>query len=178
MPPRPKQTRSPSSKTNGTLLRKIEIRRATTCDAPALARLCYEVQAWHAATYPHVFVESPDLDALVGFFDAQIAQPDAHVFLAVASGSPAAYLFARFKEPSENLFQLPRRRLLVEHVATSAAFRRQGLATALFNQASVLAEELDCADLYLDTWNANETAHAAFEAAGFGLERRRYSKQA
>ena len=69
------------------------------------------------------------------------------------------------------------RRLLVDHIGVAPEARRQGMGRALLGAARGLASELDCAEILLDTWEANHAAHAFFAANGFAVRRMLFHAQ-
>ncbi|MEO0487589.1 MAG: GNAT family N-acetyltransferase [Pseudomonadota bacterium] len=155
---------------------RTDIRVAEPGDAPALAALCKDVHAWHSATYPDIFAPDPSVEELTVFFHAQFEDPDVTIFVAASPDrTHCAYLYARITVRQAGLFHRARRRLHIEHVGVAEPYRRQGHATALFDAARALAQRENCADLFLDTWEANTSAHAMFEAAGFTQQRRLYA---
>ncbi|MEM8592274.1 MAG: GNAT family N-acetyltransferase [Pseudomonadota bacterium] len=154
----------------------MKIRRAASEDAPAVAQLCAEIQAWHAAAYPEIFQAEIAPGDLAAHFTKQITDPDTRLLIAEISAEPAAYLYSRVVERDASLFQKPRRRLFIEHIGTSKRFRRRGLARALLAEAESIAQREGCADMFLDTWEANGPAKQTFEAAGLSLARRLYAK--
>ena len=155
---------------------KTEPRVAELADVDSLARLCAEVQAWHASNYPEVFQPNPPLNELADFFRAQLANDQVRIWVVDADGAVAAYLFARLLNRAEGLFHRARRRLMIEHIGVQAEARRQGYARALLSKAEAFAIEEGCTDIFLDTWEKNEAAQATFAAAGLAQQRRLYAK--
>jgi ribosomal protein S18 acetylase RimI-like enzyme len=145
------------------------IRRATSADAPTLARLNAHVQGWHAAQYPEAFFPDPDPEALVRYFADRLAHPACTAFL---TGDPATgYALCQLHLREASIFSPGYRRLMVDHIAVAPEARRQGQGRALLTAARQLARDLKADEIMLDTWEANTEAHAFFRANGFQLRR-------
>jgi ribosomal protein S18 acetylase RimI-like enzyme len=141
------------------------IRRATSADAPTLARLNAHVQGWHAAQYPEAFFPDPDPEALVRYFADRLAHPACTAFL---TGDPATgYALCQLHLREASIFSPGYRRLMVDHIAVAPEARRQGQGRALLTAARQLARDLKADEIMLDTWEANTEAHAFFRANGF-----------
>ncbi|MFM7443133.1 MAG: GNAT family N-acetyltransferase, partial [Tabrizicola sp.] len=116
-----------------------------------------------------VFFPYPDPAALTAHFAARLADPTVHCFLA---GDPAlGYALCAFQERPLSLFSFATSRLLIDHIAVAPEARRQGHGRALLAAARMLARDLGCDDVLLDTWEANQEAHAFFAANGFAVRR-------
>lgn len=151
------------------------LRRAVVGDAAVVAGLNAHVQGWHAAHYPGVFHAEPERAALTAHFAARLADPDVTCFLA---GKPAqGYAICVLQMREASVFSPGVRRLLVDHIGVAPEARRQGMGRALLGAARGLASELDCAEILLDTWEANNTAHAFFAANGFAVRRMLFHAQ-
>ena len=147
----------------------VTVRRANGDDAATLARLNAHLQTWHADHYPEVFFPRPDPEALADWFADRLADPGCTVFL---TGTPAiGYALCSLQVRDASLFSPPVRRLLIEHVAVAPEARRQGHGRALLDAARALARDLAVDEILLDTWEANQEAHAFFRAAGFAPRR-------
>lgn len=140
-------------------------RRATSADAPTLARLNAHVQSWHAAHYPEAFFPDPNPAALAAYFTDRLAEPACTAFL---SGDPATgYALCQLHVRDTSIFSPGYRRLMIDHIAVAPEARRQGQGRALLQAARTLAKDLQADEILLDTWEANHDAHAFFRAAGF-----------
>lgn len=149
-----------------------KIRHAMPVDAGEVARLNVHVQGWHAAHYPETFFASPDPAALIAYFRDRLSDPSVTCLLA---GDPAlGYALCGVTARPLSLFSPPIRRLMVEHIAVAPEARRCGIGAGLLAEARVLAREKGCAEVMLDTWEANHEAHAFFEANGFAVRRMLY----
>jgi ribosomal protein S18 acetylase RimI-like enzyme len=141
------------------------IRRATSTDAPTLARLNAHVQSWHAAHYPEAFFPNPDPQAMIAYFADRLADPACTAFL---TGDPATgYALCQLLIRETSIFSPGYRRVMVDHIAVAPEVRRQGQGRALLQAARDLARDLQADEIMLDTWEANHDAHAFFRANGF-----------
>lgn len=145
----------------------IEIRSAEPDDLAALLSLNAMVQDWHSAHYPDRFRENPDAVQVKTFFKGKMADSEAYVEIAYWSDAPAGYAFSQLKKNEGSPFTFPVRHLHMEHIAVAPAFRRQGIATKLLENAVQRAKSLHCTEVNLTSWALNTNAHAAFETAGF-----------
>ena len=150
------------------------VRRATPRDAGRLALLLPAVHDWHAARYPDVFLPAPDPVRVTEHFANLTKDPNVTVFL--SGDPPCAYAVCIFQDRSEGLVTRPRRRLLIDQVATDPGHRREGHGRALFGAARALARDLGCDEIVLDTWGDNTEAHAFFRAMGFAPQRHLYAR--
>lgn len=141
------------------------IRRAAPADAPTLARLNAHVQSWHAAHYPEAFFPAPDPEALSQYFTERLSDPGCTAFL---TGDPATgYALCQLILRDTSIFSPGYRRLMIDHIAVAPEVRRQGQGRALLRAARDLARDLNADEILLDTWEANNDAHAFFRANGF-----------
>ena len=148
------------------------LRRASPDDAATVAQLCTHVQGWHARHYPASFLATPDPAALAEHFADRLADPAVTCFLA---GDPAqGYALCTLHIRPLSVFSPPVRRLMIDHIAVVPQDRRQGIGRALLTAARSLARDLACDEVLLDTWAANHSAHAFFEANGFAMRRMLY----
>ena len=154
----------------------VSLRDATTSDIDALLTLNRYVQAWHAETYPAAFKADPDPMAMRRFFNELLESQDAFVTLAEMGGQPVGYLFATHQTRPETHISLARWRVHIEHVCVAPEARRCGIASLLLENATERARALGCDEITLDTWAANDTAHATFEKNGFVTTRLWYAK--
>jgi ribosomal protein S18 acetylase RimI-like enzyme len=143
----------------------ISIRRASTADAPALARLCRYVHDLHATERPDVF-RPFDLTMATAHFADVISSGTQRVLIAEMAGGPVGYAALLVRERPENALCFGRRWLEIDSVSVHPDHRRGGVATSLFERAEAIAREEGLA-VELNTWSFNVGARAAFEAMGF-----------
>ncbi len=149
---------------------KVDLRKATGSDAPALAMLCHEVQDWHAATYPQEFRARIDMGALTAHFIDFLNEPDHFGWIAQADGAAAGYLTATLEIRSSSLFRPNQRVLMIDNIGVTRTHQRQGHAHRLMQAARVEAKKTGCSGLKLTTYAANTTGQAFFASEGFSTQ--------
>jgi GNAT superfamily N-acetyltransferase len=126
----------------------VEVRAACPGHGPGLPRISLDNARYYVELFPEDFRE-PDEAGLVEWFETLLARPrvesELHL-VAVASGTIAAFVYARLTEPDEHanrqmLAEYPYRRVHVEALGTADAFQRQGLATRLVEAVEAWARE-------------------------------------
>jgi GNAT superfamily N-acetyltransferase len=143
----------------------ISIRRATSTDAPALARLCGYVHDLHVTGRPDVF-KPFGLNTTTAHFAGVLSSGAQRVLIAEKAGEPVGYASLLVRERPENAFCFARRWLEIDNMCVHPDHRRGGVARAFVERAAVLARE-EGLDVELNTWSFNEGAQAAFAAMGF-----------
>ena len=149
----------------------FSIRPATAADLDALTALNAQVQALHASFAPERFPAEADGAAVRGFFAERLALDGNHIWLACAETAPIAYIWLELEDRAATPFTRTLRRVHIHHVGVDAAWRRRGVAGALFAQADASAKANVCAEVTLDVWAANAAARAFFAATGFSPRR-------
>lgn len=140
----------------------VEVRAARPGDGPGLAQIWLDNAHYYVEQFPDDFRE-PDESGLVDWFETLLARPrdesELHL-VAVASGTVAAFVYARLTEPDEHanrqmLADYPYRRVHVEALGTADAYQRRGLATRLVKAVEAWARERGArtisAETYLDS---------------------------
>ncbi|CAN5510786.1 hypothetical protein BH20ACT19_BH20ACT19_09660 [soil metagenome] len=97
--------------------------------------------------------------------------PRAHAFLRVTLRSIPPWRWPRalwlYRASGRNSPEPPRSSLYVDSLATDAACRRRGVASALLEEAERLATERGLTHVALDAWAHNDAARALYARAGF-----------
>src|SRR5215212_3543269 len=126
---------------------EIVVRQMRAGDGPALAEIHSQMARYYAELAPADF-EMPVLDGLAEELDAELGgAPTPDIRLVAEIGSEiAGSLFARLVSPAPGAERdiardLRERRLRIEYVATAAAHRRRGVATALVQAAETRARD-------------------------------------
>ena len=145
----------------------MNIRQATSADVPQLSSLCMDVQSLHAEHHPEVFKFPQSGDFAIAFFEEMVADRAVRIFIAEENGSAVGYLLCKLIEREENPFTFATRLLYIDQISVRPAAHRQGVGTALMQQAEMLAREWEVKRIQLDSWDFNVNAHAFFERLGF-----------
>ncbi len=144
------------------------IRRATTGDAPLLARVGAELftAAFGAQNNPD------DLNAHLAktFSPAkqrdELADPDRATWIAeMPDGGPAGY--AMLKRAATSVAVAANHPAEVERFYVASAFHGRGLAQALMAACVEQAREWGCDAVWLGVWELNPRAIAFYEKCGF-----------
>jgi ribosomal protein S18 acetylase RimI-like enzyme len=144
----------------------IEIRPATTGDIPAIQRLFFQGDSFHARLLPDVFraVEQarPD-DRLKDLVTA----PDAGVFLAVLDEEVVGFIVLKEgNRPERKMFQ-PKRFAFVEDLIVDEEKRGRGIGTRLLEEAHAWTKARDLEAIQLQVWTANAEAVRLYERLGY-----------
>ena len=146
---------------------RVEIRRATRGDMPAVGLLGAHLVRVHHEYDPDRFM-APGGDVGAGyaaFLGAQLDHPDAVVFVAEHHGRIEGYLYAAV-EP-RNWKELRERAGFVHDIFVDEQCRGGGIANALLNAAFEWMRERGVPRAMLWTASANEHARGLFERRGF-----------
>ena len=149
----------------------IETRAARREDLDAVQALRRQVNDLHVQGRPDFF--KPGFaqvlrDRLYDFMD----KDDAAVVVAVAGGYVAGFATVNIIDRPETPYRRALRFYHVDEFCVDAAFRRQGVATALVEYMKRDARSRGLDRIELDVWAFNEGALAFYDAAGFRTYRR------
>ncbi len=136
----------------------IEIMEATRGDLPALLALYKQL---------HPSDPAPGGQALDGVAKTIFNNPAYNILLAKAEGEIAASVTVIV---IPNLTRGARPYAVIENVITAAAYRRQGIAAALMDEAVSIAREAGCYKVSLTTGNKDEATFRFYERCGFNRE--------
>jgi len=145
----------------------IEIRTASSDDAPLLARLNGIVHEPHVRHRPDLFIDSPEQDALEAFFLARLTDPSVTAFVAETSdGRAVGYAQARIV--SWDASALVRSGLVVflDQIAVAPDAGGMGVGSALLEAVREVGRKAGCRRLVTEVWDFNEDARAFYDAAG------------
>jgi ribosomal protein S18 acetylase RimI-like enzyme len=143
-----------------------QILTATPDDAPVLAELSRPVQDLHVSHRPTQFKQTR-VEEVRDWFASMLAKPSVTAWLAHVDGHPAGYLLSVTYSRPENPFCLPRAYCEVDQVCVAPQYRRQGVATALFEAVFAHARQTPLESVQLSCWSFNDAAQAAFRSLGF-----------
>jgi GNAT superfamily N-acetyltransferase len=145
----------------------MNTRPATPNDAYLLSSLCVSVQELHAKHHPEIFVIPSKPDFAKEFFEAQLADPLTHIFIAEENGQALGYILCRLVERAANAITHKISFVLVDQISVLPESQSKGAGATLMECARVLARELNVKQIRLDTWWFNTKAHGFFEHEGF-----------
>ena len=139
------------------------IRRENEGDIPAIHAILRQVNDIHAALRPDLFhtgetkYTAEELRAIL----ADAARP---VFVAELSGQVVGYAFCVEKRE-----HTPTRCL--DDLCVDAAWRRHGVAAALFDHVTAYAKQKGFYSVTLNVWAGNESAQAFYESRGMTIQK-------
>lgn len=145
----------------------VTIRPAEATDFDAVARLNAEVQQLHADGLPHLFKPATDNTFTRAVYDGMLAQPRAHIYLALEGTEPVGYVYAEVLERADTWFRYAHKVVYIHHIAVSRVHRRRGYGERLAQQVVDLARSQGIRQLELDVWWFNANARDFFTRLGF-----------
>ena len=146
----------------------IEVRRARTTDAAALAALAQEAHAVHAAALPDVFQPASRGPVLTPAEAARVVEAPGQLWLlALDGGAAVGYAHAEVQEAPASPYKLPSRRLHVHAMGVRAAARRRGVSRALLAAVRAEAAERGLPEVSLEVYAFNSAARALYAREGF-----------
>lgn len=146
----------------------LVIRKAENCDIAGIGRLLCQVHVVHAAIRPDLFVVGKRK-----YGDAQlseiIADENAPVYVCVADGEVAGYVFLRIQRDN-----LPSHRamttLYIDDLCVDENVRGQGIGHKLFAFAEKFASEIGAYNITLHVYEGNETARRFYNSLGMKVQ--------
>jgi GNAT superfamily N-acetyltransferase len=153
----------------------LAIRSISDGDVDTLLTLKASVHALHVAARPDVF--KPMSSAELGrWLRDRLAEDDTSGWLAERGGTRLGYVLAAHRSRPETSFSHARQWLEIDEVVVEPSERRRGVARALIERVAAEGETLGLDGVELTAWAFNDTAHAAFERAGFRPMTLRYER--
>jgi GNAT superfamily N-acetyltransferase len=147
----------------------MNIRRATTDDALAVATLGAVIQASHAPERPDWFKPANPASAVAMYREA-LSDPNVTVFLAEEGDDALGFLMAVTHHRPDTPLSFAQTVLEIDQIGVDPAARRRGVGRALFEAVRALADEVSAYRIVLTTWVFNHDAHRFFESEGFAIE--------
>ncbi|MBO8189262.1 GNAT family N-acetyltransferase [Streptomyces spirodelae] len=145
----------------------IQIRTASSDDVALLASLNQIVHDLHNRHRPDLFLDSPELDAVEGFFRTHIADPSVTVLLAEgAEGEALGYALARVRNRPGTALEHSDIIVSLDQIAVVPDAARSGVGAALLEAVREAGRAAGCRRLVTDVWYFNEGARAFYQAAG------------
>lgn len=140
------------------------IRKAEIGDIEGIGELLYQVHGVHAAIRPDLFI--------VGrrkYDDAQLSKiiedADAPVYVCIAGGEVAGYVFMRIQRESSPSHR-PMTTLYIDDLCVSEKVRGQGIGHKLFAFAEQFASEIGAYNITLHVYEGNESAKRFYNSLG------------
>lgn len=145
----------------------MKIRDLTIEDYGVLTNFLTELHLSHHRAIPHIFKETLAVPSMEAYAE-ELQDPNCLFFGVEKDGELTGFCQLNIKEnPDIPEYPIrPARVAHIEHLYTAPAFRRQGIATALLEEAKRRAQEHQAAKLTLMVWDFNRDAIALYQKFG------------
>lgn len=146
----------------------MQIRDLTAEDIEQFNILMMEVHDYHVKNRPDIYnriekLNSWDLESML--------QNKNYVLLgAELSSDLAGICTMTIREPSNNICIILRIRGYIDVICVSKDYRRQGIATALYNEAARRAGQFGADSIELMVWNFNKPALEFYKSLGMTVQ--------
>lgn len=137
-------------------------------DFPAVSAMMDDLHALHVENRPDLYVPMSPIYPENVYLE-KLADPATLCLLAEEDGAAAGLCFVEMRKRT-CMRNIPS--AYMDDLYVSPAFRRRGVATALFRRAEALAKEKGAVRLDLMVWGFNREALAFYES--LGMTRQRY----
>jgi ribosomal protein S18 acetylase RimI-like enzyme len=145
---------------------EIEIRDATSADAPGLGKLAAELVDLHYRFDPLRFIQIENAAVGYGrFLGSRAGDPKAFVLVAIDDGNVVGYTYAAMEGKDWNDLRDPAG--MLHDIYVDATYRRRGVARKLALAAFARLEKMGAPRIVLKTAAKNETAQKFFASLGF-----------
>ena len=145
----------------------MRIRAMLPEDFPAVSAMMDDLHALHVAGRPDLYVPMSPIYPESVYLE-KLNSPDMLCLIAEEEDAPAGLCFVEMRKRT-CMRNIPS--AYVDDMYVAPAFRRQGVATALFRQAEKLAKAKGAVRLDLMVWNFNREALAFYESLGMKPQR-------
>ena len=149
----------------------FEVRYAVLSDLPQVNVLRKQINDLHANGRPDIFRDD-FCDAMQKRLYDHFAAEDSDVIVAVQGETVCGFAMVEYIRRPESPYCHPRSFYRVAEFGVDAAFRRQGIATALIAFCREEARKKGFLRMELDMWEFNEGALKFYESVGFRTYRR------
>lgn len=145
----------------------LTIRSMTLEDYPDFCRFSKDLHGAHHRAYPDIFKETCPLPSQEEF-GKRLEEPSRALFMAVIDGATAGFCNAVFSQaPDDPMYPLYSNKVMhIDDIYVSPEFRRQGVATALYQATVDQARAMGAQKVNLMVWDFNKGAIALYESLG------------
>ncbi len=145
----------------------LTIRDMILADYPVFCRFLEDLHGVHHRAYPDIFKETCPLPSLEKF-EKWLEDPRRVLFMAVTNGAAAGFCNAVFSQaPDDPAYPLYSNKVLhIDDIYVLPEFRRQGVATALYQATLEQAKIMGAQKVNLMVWDFNKGAMTFYESLG------------
>jgi ribosomal protein S18 acetylase RimI-like enzyme len=141
------------------------IRRAIEGDIPQILELLRQVNLVHYEGRPDIFKKGLKYSKCE--IEQLLTQEDKPILVWTdTTGIVKGYCFCVIKQVLDSNLLTDIKTLYIDDLCVDENCRGQGIGTALYNQAVLLAKELGCYNLTLNVWSCNPTAIKFYQSLG------------
>jgi ribosomal protein S18 acetylase RimI-like enzyme len=151
----------------------ISIREATMDDYEAISRVLREVDSMHWDAMPEIFRECDEPLRSREYISGLITAENALLLLAEDSSRIVGAVSAVLRDAPDFQLYAPRRYAIIDCLAVTEEYRRQGLGGMLMESAHSWARENGATQCELCVWEFNQNAIDFYEELGYGTINRR-----
>lgn len=154
---------------------EFSIREATGLDYGGICTLCEEVDRLHRQHLPNIF-KKPDGPARErDYIQSLLDDPNVVLFVAEVEAELIGFVNVMIAQSSIPL-HVPRRFAIVDNLAVTEHFRRQGVGRALMQAAEHWAQERGATAMELNVYEFNHGATETYESLGYRTLSRKMQK--
>ena len=141
------------------------IRHAIKEDIPQILELLKQVNLVHYKARPDIFKKGTKYTQKE--IEELLTLNDYHILVyADDKNIVKGYCFCFVQQVRESQLLTDIKTLYIDDLCVDENCRKQGIGTALYNQAVLLAKELGCYNLTLNVWASNKDALRFYEGLG------------
>lgn len=149
----------------------MQIRDLTADDIEQFNILMMEVHDYHVKNRPDIYNRIEKLNSSKVWDLESMLQNKNYVLLgAELSGDLAGICTMTIRQPSNNICIIPRIRGYIDVICVSKDYRRQGIATALYNEAARRAGQFGADSIELMVWDFNKPALEFYKSLGMTVQ--------
>jgi len=145
---------------------KINIRRATKTDYPAIIEIIAELEKQHLEAVPQVFRKMSHKET-VRELDDILADANAALLVAERDCEILGYIQMALKEAENVPVLRPRHYVKIRDLAVGKKYQRSGAGSALMQAAERWAKERGTDTVELNVWEFNRGAFAFYQKLGY-----------
>ena len=143
----------------------MEIRRAKRTDINGINNLLYQVLMVHHNKRPDIFKRDAKKYTDEEIF-AILEDSNTPVFVAVEADEVLGYAFCRIKQHKNSNILTDIKTLYIDDLCVDESKRGKHIGKSLYEYVVEYAKSIDCYNLTLNVWSANEGAMRFYEKCG------------